>query len=129
MQSGLEGRAKSAGVAAAVVVPVHHATRRSVRHLAIAFGESRFTQQLSVGEVAMTAKERFILAASMSSVMVAMVTLIGVLLNLGLHRGFVEQWAKAYFIAWPVAALTGFAVMPMARRFTARIVTWIGSGA
>ena len=77
----------------------------------------------------MSSKERFILAASMSSVMVAMVTPIGVLLNLGLQRDFMEQWAKAYFIAWPVAALTGFVVMPLARRFTTRVLTWIGSGA
>ena len=66
----------------------------------------------------MSAKERFILAASISSVMVAMVTLVAELLNLGLRHDFVEQWVKAYFIAWPVAALTGFAVMPMARRLT-----------
>ena len=77
----------------------------------------------------MSAKERFILAASMSSVMVAMVTLVAELLNLGLRHDLVEQWAKAYFIAWPVAALTGFVVMPLARRLTARILTWIGSGA
>jgi Protein of unknown function (DUF2798) len=75
----------------------------------------------------MNAKERFVLAASMSSMMVAMVTLIGVVLNLGLHHDFIEQWAKAYFIAWPVATTTGFLVMPAARRFTTRVLTWIGS--
>jgi hypothetical protein len=77
----------------------------------------------------MSAKERFVLTASMSSIMVAMVTLIGVLLNLGLRDDFVEQWAKAYFIAWPVAATTGFLVMPAARRFTTRVLTWIGNDA
>jgi Protein of unknown function (DUF2798) len=77
----------------------------------------------------MSAKERFVLASSMSSVMVAMVTLIGVLLNLGLQDDFVEHWAKAYFIAWPVATITGFLVMPAARRFTARVLAWIGSSA
>jgi Protein of unknown function (DUF2798) len=77
----------------------------------------------------MNAKERFVLAASMSSIMVAMVTLIGVLLNFGLHHGFIEQWAKAYFIAWPVASATGFLVMPAARRLTTRVVAWIGRGA
>ena len=69
---------------------------------------------------------RFILAATMSSMMVAMVTLIVTWLNLGLRQDFILQWAKAYIIAWPVAAITGYLVMPMARRFTDRVVTRIG---
>ena len=70
----------------------------------------------------MTAKARFILAAVMSSVMVLMVTLLVTYLNLGFHHGFLLQWVKAYFIAWPVAATTGFLVMPVARRVTDYIV-------
>ena len=58
----------------------------------------------------------------MSSVMVFMVTLIVTYLNLGLHSGFLLQWAKAYLIAWPIAAGTAFAIMPAARRLTERIV-------
>ena len=69
---------------------------------------------------------RFILAAIMSSMMVAMVTLIVTWLNLGLRHDFILQWAKAYIIAWPVAAITGYLVMPMARSFTDRVVTRIG---
>jgi Protein of unknown function (DUF2798) len=69
---------------------------------------------------------RFILAATMSSMMVAMVTLIVTWLNLGLRHDFILQWAKAYIIAWPVAAITGYLVMPMARSFTDRVVTRIG---
>ena len=71
----------------------------------------------------MDGKARFILAATMSSMMVAMVTLIVTWLNLGLRHDFILQWAKAYIIAWPIAALTGYAVMPMARRFTDRVMT------
>jgi hypothetical protein len=32
---------------------------------------------------------------------------------------------KAYVIAWPVAATTGYLVMPLARRLTDRILTRI----
>jgi hypothetical protein len=71
----------------------------------------------------MSAKERFVLASAMSSVMVAMVTLVATWLNLGLRHDFVLQWAKAYVIAWPIAAVTGFLVMPMAQRLTIRILT------
>ena len=47
------------------------------------------------------------------------------LLDLGLRPDFLIQWAKAYFIAWPVAAATAFFIMPSARRLTDRIVALI----
>ena len=74
----------------------------------------------------MPAKARFILAAVMSAMMVFMVTLLVTYLNLGLRPEFLAQWAKAYFIAWPVAATTGFLVFPMARRATDEIMRLIG---
>ena len=52
----------------------------------------------------MDAKARAILAVLMTSVMVLMVTLIATYLNLGFDPGFFRQWARAYFVAWPVAA-------------------------
>jgi MFS-type transporter involved in bile tolerance (Atg22 family) len=70
----------------------------------------------------MDGKTRLILVLLMTSVMVLMVTLLATYLNLGFRSDFVVQWIKAYFIAWPVAALTGYAVMPTARRLTDRIV-------
>jgi len=73
----------------------------------------------------MEGKARFILAATMSSMMVLMVTLIVTYLNLGLRHDFLIQWAKAYIIAWPIAAMTGYLVMPMARRVTTRLVAMI----
>ena len=36
------------------------------------------------------------------------------------------RWAKAYVIAWPVAATTGFLVFPFARRATEEIMRRIG---
>jgi hypothetical protein len=73
----------------------------------------------------MDSKARFILAA----MMVVMVTLIVTWLNLGLRHDFILQWAKAYIIACPIAAITGHMVIPMARRFTDRVVTRIGGAA
>jgi hypothetical protein len=77
----------------------------------------------------MEGKARLILAATMSSVMVFMVTLIVTLLNLGLPPDFIVQWAKAYIVAYPIAAGTAYLIMPMARRFTTRIVTLIDGAA
>ena len=77
----------------------------------------------------MSHKERFILGATMSSMMVFMVTLVATYLNLGPRPDFVLQWAKAYVVAWPIAACTAYLVMPMARRFTDRVVNRIGGAA
>ena len=77
----------------------------------------------------MTHKERFILGATMSSMMVFMVTLVATYLNLGPRPDFVMQWAKAYIVAWPVAACTAYLVMPLARRVTMRIVSRIEGNA
>src|SRR5438067_11687888 len=62
----------------------------------------------------MDSKSRLILSLVMSSVMVLMVTLLVTFLNLGLRPDFLLQWAKAYAIAWPVAAATAFGIMPSA---------------
>ena len=67
-------------------------------------------------------KARLILSFLMSSVMVLMVTLLVTFLNLGLVPDFLTHWARAYVIAWPVAAGTAFVIMPGARRLTDRIV-------
>ena len=73
----------------------------------------------------MPRKARLILIVLMTSVMVLMVTLIATFINLGVPSDFLVQWMKAYFIAWPIAAATGYLVMPAARRLTDRILTRI----
>jgi Protein of unknown function (DUF2798) len=73
----------------------------------------------------MDGKARLILVTTMTAVMVLMVTLIATFINIGLRADFVSQWIKAYLIGWPIAAITGYFVMPAARRFTMRIVNLI----
>jgi hypothetical protein len=67
-------------------------------------------------------KTRLILSLLMSSIMVLMVTLLVTFLNLGAVPDFLVKWAKAYLLAWPVAAGTAFMIMPGCRRLTDRIV-------
>jgi Protein of unknown function (DUF2798) len=69
---------------------------------------------------------RLILAILMTAVMVCMVTLVVTFINLGLRPDFLKQWARAYFISWPVAAATAFLIMPTARRLTDSIMQRIG---
>ena len=73
----------------------------------------------------MDGKARLILVTIMTAIMVLMVTLVATFLNIGLRSDFVVQWIKAYLVGWPIAAITGFFVMPAARRFTSRIVNLI----
>jgi hypothetical protein len=77
----------------------------------------------------MDAKTRFLLVTTMTSVMVCMVTLIATLLNIGMRHDFLFQWAKAFIVGWPIAAVTGFFFMPVARRITDRILTLINGTA
>jgi hypothetical protein len=69
---------------------------------------------------------RALTAALMTIVMVAIVTFVATWLALGLDRGFLWQWAKAFIIAWPIAAATAFLVMPTARRLAERIAGSLG---
>ena len=70
-------------------------------------------------------KTRIILVSTMTSVMVLMVTLIATYLNIGLRHDFLVQWIKAWLVGWPIAAVTGYFIMPAARRFTTRVVNLI----
>jgi hypothetical protein len=74
----------------------------------------------------MQAMARMILAVLMTAVMVFMVTLIVTFINLGLPPDFLAQWARAYIVAWPIAATTAFLVMPAARRATDGVMRRIG---
>jgi len=73
----------------------------------------------------MDGKARLILVTTMTAMMVLMVTLIATFINIGPRHDFVMQWMKAYVIGWPVAAVTGYLIMPAARRFTTRMVALI----
>ena len=53
---------------------------------------------------------------------IATLTLVATLLNIGLRSDFIIQWVKAYLVAWPIAAITGYFIMPAARRLTVWIV-------
>lgn len=77
----------------------------------------------------MEGKARLILAATVSSMMVFMVTLIGTIVHLGFVADFLYEWAKAYVVSYPIAAATAYLVMPMARRFTSRTVNLIDGAA
>ena len=67
-------------------------------------------------------KVRALTAALMTFVMVSIVTFVATWLALGIDAGFLRQWAKAFVVAWPIAAGTAFFVMPGARRLAERLL-------
>jgi hypothetical protein len=73
----------------------------------------------------MDGKARLILITTMTGVIVLVVTLVLTFLHIGSRYDFVLQWMKAYFVGWPVAAITGYFFMPVARRITSRILSLI----
>lgn len=73
----------------------------------------------------MDGKTRLILVTTMTAIMVLVVTLVATLLNIGMRHDFMLQWIKAYLIGWPIAAITGYFIMPAARNVTTRIVNLI----
>jgi hypothetical protein len=66
--------------------------------------------------------ERLVLILLMTAVMVFAVTFVATTVTLGFTPDFLWQWGKSYLIAWPVAAATGFVIMPVMRRVTTRIL-------
>ena len=73
----------------------------------------------------METKPRLILAALISSVMVLLVTFLVAVLDLGWRAGVLNRRAKAYFLAWPIAAITAFFIIPPARPLTERVAVLI----
>lgn len=73
----------------------------------------------------MDGKARFIFPVVMTAMMVFVVTLLVTIINLGFPPDFLWQWAKAFVLAWPVAAVSAYFAIPVARRLTGWIVAAI----
>ena len=67
-------------------------------------------------------KSRAVLAVIMSGAMSFMVTLLATYINLGLPPDDWLRWLKAWAIAWPIAAVTAYVVMPVAQRMTRYLI-------
>src|SRR5262245_52164083 len=89
---------------------------------------SRIPRFMGPTNPSMDLKTRLVLPLLMSGIMVLMVTLVVTYLNLGIQADFIERWMRAYFIAWPIAAATGFVALPWVRRATERIVSILDRG-
>lgn len=65
---------------------------------------------------------RLVFSLVMGAIMAFIMTFSLTLINQGLSADFVSRWLHTYLVAYPIAATAIFAVAPIARRITARLV-------
>ena len=73
----------------------------------------------------MEGKARFIFPILATGAVVFVASAAVTFSNIGFHPDFVHRWLSAFFIAWPVAAVTAFIVFPLVRRAVTQIVALI----
>jgi hypothetical protein len=70
----------------------------------------------------MEGKARFIFPIVGTAIIVFVVSAVVTFFNIGWCADFLPRWLSAFLVGWPVAAVTAFAALPMARGITRRIV-------
>jgi hypothetical protein len=75
----------------------------------------------------MRLKPQHIQPVIMAGIMAFLMTGFITWLNLGLPDGFLWMWARAFIIAWPLAALAAYIAIPIAQRLTKKILAALES--
>ena len=75
----------------------------------------------------MPSKAAVIQPILMAGVMAFLMTALITYLNLGIPPDYLGRWMHAFVIAWPAAALAAYIAIPIAKRVTGRIVTFLES--
>lgn len=70
-------------------------------------------------------KARFIFPIVITAIIVFVVSGVVTFKNIGIRPDFVPRWLSAFIIGWPVAAMTAFLAIPVARQITLRTVALI----
>lgn len=70
----------------------------------------------------MDGKARFIFPVVVTAIIVFVVSGVVTFFNIGMRPDFVPCWLSAFLVGWPVAAITAFLALPVARRLTLRLV-------
>jgi hypothetical protein len=73
----------------------------------------------------MDGKARFIFPIVITAIIVFVVSAVVTFSNIGFRADFVGRWLGAFIIGWPVASVTAFLVLPLARQITLLIVALI----
>jgi Protein of unknown function (DUF2798) len=76
-------------------------------------------------ECAMEGKAKFVFPFVITAIIVFVVSAVVTFFNIGLRADFVTRWLSAFIVGWPVAAVTAYLALPVARTVTLRIVSAI----
>jgi len=71
----------------------------------------------------MKLKPQHIQPVIMAGIMAFLMTGFITWLNLGLPSNFIALWARAFIIAWPLAAMAAYIAIPIAQKATRKILT------
>ncbi len=77
----------------------------------------------------MEGKARFIFPVVITAIIVFVVSAVVTFFNIGPRADFLPRWPSAFVVGWPVAAVTAFLALPVARSVTVRIVGRIDGAA
>ena len=70
----------------------------------------------------MEGKAKFIFPVVITAIVVFAASAVVTWSNIGFASDFVRRWLTAFVIGWPVAAVTAFIALPLARRLTLSLV-------
>jgi Protein of unknown function (DUF2798) len=73
----------------------------------------------------MEGKAKFIFPAVITAMIVFVVSAVITAFNIGLRADFVARWLSGFIVGWPVAAVTGYFALTLARSLTLIIVAAI----
>ena len=73
----------------------------------------------------MEGKARFVFPVVITAIIVFVVSAVVTFFNIGLRTDFLGRWLSAFIVGWPVAAMTAYLAIPVARAVTVRIVSAI----
>jgi hypothetical protein len=77
----------------------------------------------------MERKARFVFPVVITAIIVFVVSAVVTFFNIGFRADFVPRWLSGFAVGWPVASVTAFFAIPLARNLTQRIVGLIGGAA
>jgi hypothetical protein len=73
----------------------------------------------------MDGRARYIFPIVITAIIVFVVSAVVTWHDIGFRTDFVARWLTAFLVGWPVAAITAFLAIPLARRATRRPVALI----
>jgi hypothetical protein len=77
----------------------------------------------------MERKAKFVFPVVITAIIVFVVSAVVTFFNIGFRADFVPRWLSGFAVGWPVASVTAFFAIPLARNLTQRIVGLIGGAA